>query len=127
MTNAMRGEFEAKVGGETVRFDTRLGTIAAIEDRCGDIGIVEIVNKVVFGRRAKDQIALLAAALVTRGCGDEEAEKRATAASVAEAEAFILALMGALGFEIAPRRAGEARPLGGASDGTDGGSSPSAA
>lgn len=127
MINSLRGEFQAAIGGEPIRFDTTLGTIASIEDRCGDTGIVEIINKAVFGRRARDQIALLAAALAVKGCGGEEAEARAASASVAEAEAFILALMGALGFEVAPRRLEEARPLDGASVGRDGAGSRSAA
>jgi hypothetical protein len=36
MINSMRGEFEASLAGEMQAFDTNLGTIAAIEDACGD-------------------------------------------------------------------------------------------
>lgn len=127
MINALRGEFEASLDGRPYGFDTKLGTIAAIEGRCGDAGIVEILNTAVFGRQTKDRIALLAAALSATGVADPEAERLAAAASMSEAEAFILALMGALGFDIAARRDEEARPLDGASDGGGGGSSPSAA
>lgn len=124
----MRGEFESEVGGERIAFDTNLGTIAAIEDRCGDLPIVEIVNKAVFGRRARDQMALLAAALGTTGRTIEDADALAARAGVLEAERFILALMSALGFEVARRQQeGAERPLGGASSGAAGGSSPSAA
>ena len=127
MISRLKGEFEAVLGGEPVRFDTRLGTIASIEELCGDLGIVEIVNKAVFSGRTRDRIGLLSASLRAKGCPADEADRRAGDATLDEAEAFILALMGALGFEVAPRRAGEARPLDGASAGGSGASSPSAA
>ena len=127
MINTLRGEFEATLGGERVAFDTTLGTIAKIEDRCGDLPIVEIINKVVFGRRARDQMTLLAAAITATGRSDGDADALAARASVSEAESFILALMGALGFEVAPRREESVdRPLDGASSGVAGASSPSA-
>ena len=125
MINALRGQFEVPIAGGLRCFDTCLGSIAAIEESCGDLSIVEIVNRAVFGRRARDQRALIAAALVTTGEGAAEADALAGRASVAEAEAFILALMGALGFEIAPRREGGDVPLAGGSSGAGGGSSPS--
>ncbi len=45
MINSLRGEFQATLGGEPVAFDTTLGTIASIEDRCGDLPIVDIINR----------------------------------------------------------------------------------
>lgn len=127
MINSLRGEYEATLGGETLRFDTTLGTIASIEERCGDLPILEIVNRAVQGRRARDRMSLLAAAIEAAGRSAGEAEALAAAAAVAEAERFILALMGALGFEIAPRAPEvHQRPLDGASSGGAGGSSPSA-
>ena len=126
MINILRGDFEVPIAGGLRRFDTCLGSIAMIEDRCGDLSIVEIVNRAVFGRRARDQRTLIAAALITVGHEPAEADTLAGRASVAEAEGFILALMGALGFEIAPRRDGGDVPLADASSGPGGGSSPSA-
>ncbi len=127
MINALRGEFEAAIGGDLIAFDTALGTVATIEERCGDLPIVELVNKAVFGRRARDQMALLAAAIAATGRSTEEAATLAARASVAETERFILALMGALGFEVT-RAVGEGaeRPLDGANSGDVGGSSRSA-
>jgi hypothetical protein len=121
----LRGTFEAAIAGEPLRFDTRLGTIAAIEERCGDQPIVEIVNAAVFGRRARDRIALLAAAIAATGRDD--AEVLAADATVPEAEGFILALMEALGFTVASRGE-ESRqgPLAEPSTGDAGGNSPSA-
>ena len=125
MTPSVRGTFEATLGGEPLRFDTRLGTIAAIEERCGDQPIVEIVNTAVFGRRARDRMALLAAAIAASGRDD--AEGLAAAATVPEAEGFILALMGALGFTVGPRGEEDRQdPLAGPSAGGAGGNSPSA-
>lgn len=125
MINALRGEFEAAIGGDLIAFDTALGTVATIEERCGDLPVVELVNKAVFGRRARDQMALLAAAIAATGRSTEEAATLAARASVAETERFILALMGALGFEIAPRSPEvHERPLDGASNGGAGASSP---
>ena len=42
LTRSMLGTFDATIGGEPFTFDTRLGTIARIEERCGDKPIVEI-------------------------------------------------------------------------------------
>lgn len=106
---SLRGEFEAAVAGELRRFDTRLGTVAAIEERCGDRAIVELIERAVFGRKAKDRLALLEAALAAAG----HEGVRAADATVAEVESFILGLMGALGFSVAPRT--------GATPPTDGG------
>ncbi len=125
--NPSRGEFEAVLGGAAVAFDTTLGTIAAIEARHGDDTIVAILNKAVFGRRAADQAALIAAALAAMGSAPEAAQALAARTSVTEAENFVLALMGALGFQISSRaEAGGGRdlPLGRASAGGAGGSSP---
>ena len=108
MSSSLRGEFTATLAGEPCLFDTTLGTIARIEESCGDRAVVEIVNRVGIGRRAVDQAGLLAAALVTRGCPEEEAAALAARVTVTEAEAFILALMGALGFALQPRT-GEGR------------------
>ncbi len=127
MSRSLRGTFEATIGGELLRFDTRLGTIAAIEERCGDRPIVEIVNTAVFGRRARDRIALLAATIAATGRDAAEADALAAGATMTETEGFILALMGALGFTVAPRgEEGGSSPLAGASTGADGGNSPSA-
>jgi hypothetical protein len=127
--NTLRGEFAATLGGEVLRFDTTLATVARIEELCGGKTILEAVNGVVIGRRAADQIALLAAALQAMGRSAPEAGAMAARATVPEAEAFILALMGALGFKLTPRgEAGEgADPLAGMSAGDDGGASRSAA
>ena len=100
--NRLRGEFAATFGDEALTFDTSLGTIALIEERCGGVSIVESINKAVFGRRAADQMALIAGALAATGHGD--ADTRAAHSTVVEAEAFVLALMTALGFEVAPKR-----------------------
>jgi hypothetical protein len=125
----LRGEFTATVGGVPTAFDTTLGTIARIEESCGGRSVLEIVNAVVVGRRAADQIALLAAALQASGQPQTEAEAIARRATVPEAEAFVLALMGALGFKLTPRAAegGEQGPLDGSSGGGAGASSPLAA
>lgn len=112
--NTLRGEFAAVLGGERVAFDTTLGTVALIEERCGGVPIVQAIEKAVFGRRASDALALIAGALAAMGREDAEALAARTAA--VEAEGFVLALMGALGFELARRPAGEgaALPLAGA-------------
>jgi hypothetical protein len=125
--NALRGEFTATLAGEPIRFDTTLATVARIEEACGGRSVLEVVNAVVVGRRAADQIALLSAALGAAGC--PEAEAVAARTTVPEAEAFVLALMGALGFRLTPRtEAGEvADPLAGPSAGADGALSRSAA
>ena len=123
--NILRGEFTATLGGSPVRFDTRLGTVALIEEHCGGRAILEVVNTVVTGRRAAEQMALIAGAL--GAVGHTEAEALAARTTVPEAEAFILALMGALGFELTPHAAEERDPLDGAPAGAAGGNSPSAA
>jgi hypothetical protein len=109
IANALRGEFTAMLAGKPFLFDTTLGTVARIEESCGDRAVVEIVNRVVIGRRAVDQAGLIAAALVTRGCPEGDAAALAARVTVPEAEAFILALMGALGFALQPRT-GEGQP-----------------
>lgn len=127
MTNSLRGEFAATIAGERIAFDTTLGTVARIEASCGDRSIMAVIGGVVTGRRAGDHIALLAAALAASGHSDPQAGAAAT--TVSEAEAFILALMGALGFTLVPR-AGEgaaADPLDGSSAGVAGAPSRSAA
>ncbi len=128
--NTMRGEFEAVIAGDLHRFDTRLSTIAAIEDACGGRAVVEVLNGIIVGRRAKDQIPLLAAALAATGEARETAEGRAARATVGEAEAFILAFIFALGFTVGPTAAagGEhAVPLDGRRSGATGAPSRSAA
>ena len=127
--NPLRGEFATSLAGEPYQFDTSLGTIAQIEEACGGRAIVAIINDVVIGRRAADQAALIAAMLTTRGCPAEDATRLAARATVPEA--FILALMGALGFALQPRngegRSGEPTPLDGSSAGAVGAPSLSAA
>ena len=103
--NALRGEFAAVLAGERVAFDTTLQTVALIEERCGGVPIVSAIEKAVFGRRAADALALIAGALGAMGRHDAEALAGRTAA--VEAEAFVLALMAALGFAVARREAGE--------------------
>jgi hypothetical protein len=127
--NALRGEFIASLGGDPIAFDTTLGTIARLEDACGGRSVLEVVNGVVVSRRAADQIALLTATLLAAGRPTAEAERMARLATVPEAEAFILALMGALGFKLTPQAAaaGESDPLDGAPAGSDGAPSRSAA
>lgn len=131
MTNSLRGEYKAVIGGVPFAFDTTLGTIARIEEACGGRSILQIISGVVTERRAADQIALLAAALHASGKDAAEAGAAAARATVPEAEAFVLALMGALGFKLTSRAgedgAGDRDPLDGASAGDGGGSSPSAA
>jgi hypothetical protein len=129
MINPLRGEFEAVLAGESCRFDTRLATIAAIEAACGNRAVVEVLNDIILGRRAKDQMALIAAALASVDPQREDAEQCAGRATVGEAEAFILALVFALGFTItAPKgEKGESHPLAGPSAGGAGGSLRSAA
>ena len=125
--NALRGEFAAVLAGERVLFDTTLNTVALIEERCGGVPIVQAIEKAVFGRRAADLLALIAGALAALGRDDAEAVAARTAA--VEAEDFVLALMGALGFELARRSAREgADPLGptGPANGAAGAASPSA-
>ena len=124
--NSLRGEYTSTLAGERFTFDTTLGTIACIEEACGGRSITDVLATVVGGRRAADQLALLGAALKAGG-HDEAAAAHAT---LPEAEAFILALMGALGFRLAPREEGEAaaqNPLAESDDGGTGASSRSAA
>ncbi len=102
----LRGEFTATLGGETLAFDTSLATVALIEDRCGGVSIVEAINKAVFGRRAADQMALIAGAL--GAMGHAHAEAHAARCAAVEAEAFVLALMEALGFEVVRKPEGSA-------------------
>ena len=126
MTNSVRGDYTAMLGGIPFTFDTTLGTVARIEEACGGRSIMELVGNVVSGRRAADQMALLAAALRASG----HAEPAAARATVAEAEAFILGLMQALGFRLAPTNgegATQDGPLAGSNAGGDGANSPSAA
>ncbi len=104
--NRLRGEYTAILGGEVLAFDTSLGTVALIEERCGSVSIVEAINKAVFGRRAADQMALIAGALAASGHADPEA--RAARSAAVEAEAFVLALMEALGFEVVRKPEGSA-------------------
>lgn len=131
MTNSLRGEYKATIGGAVFAFDTTLGTIARIEEACGRRSILQVISGVVTERRAADQIALLTGALHAAGKGEAEAGAAAARATVPEAEAFVLALMGALGFKLAARAgeggAGDKDPLDEPSAGDDGGSSPSAA
>ena len=107
--NALRGEFTAVLAGERIAFDTTLQTIALIEERCGGVPIVQAIEKAVFGRRAADTLALIAGALAS--VGREDAEALAAQTASVEAEAFMLALMAALGFELARRLAGEGETL----------------
>lgn len=108
--NALRGEFAAVLAGERIAFDTTLGTVALMEERCGGVPIVQAIERAVFGRRAADALALIAGALAALGREDAEAVAARTAA--VEAEGFVLALMAALGFELARRPAGKgAGPL----------------
>lgn len=126
--NVLRGEFELPVAGEACRFDTRLSSIALIEAACGERAIVEILNGIIAERRARDVMPLLAAALVAGGRGPAEAEALAATATVGEAEAFVLALIFALGFSVG--REGDrdgAPPLAAGSSGGAGASSRSAA
>ena len=125
--NLLRGEFSATFSGNPARFDTTLGTVARIEELCGGRSILEVVNAVVTGRRAVDQMTLLAGALKAIGRAPAEAEAIAARATVPEAEAFILALMGALGFTLTPAPAEERDPLDGSPGGDGGGNSPLAA
>jgi hypothetical protein len=104
MINTQRGEFEATVAGELCRFDTRLSTIAAIEAACGNRAVVEVLNGIILGRRAQDQIDLIGAALACADPPRADAEDLAARATVAEAEAFVLALVFALGFKVAARQ-----------------------
>ena len=127
--NALCGEFTATLAGVPHRFNTTLGTIATLEALCGGRSVMEIVGTVVSGRRATDQLALIAAALQAEGVAD--AATIAAAVDVPEAEAFTLGLMEALGFRLVPR-GGEASPaepgpLAGSTDGDAGASSPSGA
>lgn len=124
--NSLRGEFTVPIGGTPAGFDTTLGTVARIEELCGG-AILEVVNRVVTGRRAADQMALLSGALKAGGRSAEEAEALAERATVPEAEAFILALMGALGFALTPEPQEGRDPLDGSPAGDGGGNSPSAA
>ena len=109
--NALRGEFAAVLAGERVAFDTTLRTVALIEERCGGVPIVRAIETAVFGRRAADTLALIAGALAAMGRPAAEALAGRTAS--VEAEAFVLGLMAALGFELGrrPDREGAALPL----------------
>ena len=106
--NALRGEFAAVLAGERIAFDTTLRTVALVEERCGGVPIVAAIETAVFGRRASDTLALVAGTLAATGHPDAEALAGRT--SAAEAEAFVLALMAALGFEVARRPVGEGAP-----------------
>ena len=127
--NSLRGEFETTIAGELRRFDTRLSPIAAIEEACGGRAVVEVLNGVILGRRARDQIPLISAALAASDPERDDAEERAAPATVGEAEAFVLALVFALGFKVADRGTGEGAgvPLDASRNGRAGASSPSAA
>lgn len=133
MINRLAGEFDAVLAGERHRFDTMLATVARIEEACAGPPIVEILDRAALGRRARDHLALIAAALTAQGrLAAAEAEALAGRATLAEAEAFALALIRALGFEIVRREgaeapSGESRPLPAASAGAGGGPSPSPA
>ncbi len=126
--NALRGEFAASIAGEPCRFDTRLATVAAIEEACGDRPIAEVLNGVILGRRAKDLMPLIEAALRAADPWRDDPALLAAQATVEEAEAFVLALILALGFTVGGRTEGsDAPPLDGAPDGGAGASSRSAA
>lgn len=127
--NTARGEFETAIAGEMVRFDTRLSTVAAIEQACGDRAVVAVLNDIIAGRRARDQIPLIAAALAAADPARPDPEAFAASATVGEAEAFLLALVFALGLTVAGERreGGTEVPLDRLSDGADGASSPLAA
>lgn len=126
--NPLRGEFAVPVGGDLCRFDTRLSTIAAIEAACGDRPIVTVLNGIIAERRARDVIPLLAAALDAADPPDPEAAARAGRASVGEAEAFVLALVFALGFSVGRTgEGGTTPPLPDAASGSSGAPSRSAA
>lgn len=127
--NTARGEFETAIAGEMVRFDTKLSTVAAIEQACGDRAVVAVLNDIIAGRRARDQIPLIAAALTAADPARPDPEAFAASATVGEAEAFVVALVFALGLTVAGERRGGGIeiPLDRSSDGTDGASSPSAA
>lgn len=108
--NPLRGEFAAVLAGERIAFDTTLQSVALIEERCGAVPIVEAINRAVLGRRAPDLLALIAGALAAAGRADAEALAGRTAS--VEAEAFVLALMAALGFEVAARPSAGGHPEG---------------
>jgi hypothetical protein len=126
--NTLMGEFEVTVAGKLRRFDTRLSSIAAIEEACGDRPVVDVLNAIIAGRRAKDLMPLLAAALAAAdpSC---DAESLAAEATVGEAEAFVLAFIFALGFTVGATAQGEGRsvPLDGPHNGATGAPSRSAA
>ncbi len=125
--NPMRGEFAVLVAGELCRFDTRLATIATIEAACGDRPIVEVLNGIIAGRRARDVIPLLSAALAAADPPHPDGDALASRASIGEAEAFVLALIFALGFTVGrDGEGGNQPPLPQTSPGALGGSSPSA-
>ena len=128
VVNTMRGEFEAAVAGEFFRFDTRLSTVAAIEAACGDRAIVDVLNGIIAGRRARDQIPLIEAALAAADPACENVAALAGRATVGEAEAFILALIFALGFTVGAKgeAAGGPAPLDARSNGASGAASRSA-
>ena len=126
LINTMRGEFEATIAGARHRFDTRLGTMAAIEAACGDRAVVDVLNAIIVGRRAADQIPLLAAALAGADPAPDDPDRCAAEATVGEAEAFVLALIFALGFKVGEGGAGAKTPLDAATSGGDGAPSPSA-
>lgn len=129
--NPMNGEFAVLVAGELCRFDTRLSTVAAVEAACGDQPIVEILNGIVRSRRARDVIPLLAAALRCAEPPPRDPDAFANNATVGEAEAFVLALVFALGFTVglpgARREEGADGPLDAGSAGGAGAPSRSAA
>ena len=130
MTNTLRGEFDATIGGEFCAFDT-----TPRHDRAHRGGLRRALDH-GDRRRRRDRAAgpptrspLLAAALA-RGRGTRRPQALAARATVAEAEAFILALMGALGFTAGAARGGggtDQSPLDGSSDGDAGANSRSAA
>ncbi len=127
MINTMRGEFEALIAGKRYRFDTRLSTVASIEAACGDRAVVDVLNGIIVGRRVRDQIPLLGAALACADPAPEDPTQAAAQATVGEAEAFILALVVALGFKVGARegRGGTQPPLDDPASGGNGGPSPS--
>lgn len=126
--NALRGEFTVPIAGEPCCFDTRLATVAAIEDACGDRPIVDVLNAIVLGRRARDLIPLIAAALTAAEPWRADAADLAADATVEEAETFMLALLVALGFTVGQGPEGASPPpLDGMPGGGAGASSPSAA
>ena len=87
-----------------------------------------MLNRIVAERRARDVIPLLEAALAAADPPHADAAARASRASIGEAEAFVLALVFALGFSVGrPGEGGSTPPLPDATSGSRGAPSRSAA